>query len=769
MRGSFFFGILLPVAALVVAALAYAARRRPVPGSEERVAALEEQVRGLLYRVWTLEQGAAAPPSVPAATAPPAPSPVGESAPPPPVPAAPSAPPPFVSAAPSVPPPFVPAAHSGPPPPASAPPAAPPLPIAMAPAPPPPLPSAAPPPAPRLDLEQRIGARWATWVGVVAILFGIGFFVKWSFDSGVLGPTGRVVLGLVVGFASLGAGLGLLRRRDVPQLGEGFSGLGLGALYLSLYAAHAFYGILGPRAAGVGMLLVTLLGALVSVASSRQTIAVLAVLGGLLTPVLLAVPDPDERNLLAYLLVLDLLALGVARFRSWPALNRLAWAGTALLAWGVMSRETESPHPLSRLVLLTALFALFLAVPLLEPLARRRSYGDIDVLLVVANAAGYFWAVYRTLEPWRPGLEGIYALGLAIVYRLVSADYAGRVPDDEATVAAHEGVSWVFLTLSVPLGLSGPWVTLAWAAEGVALLWTAPRLGTRIAAWGGLAALLLAAGRALAGEPHRSGAVPVWNRVYAVQLLTVVALAWGGRLARRVRAGAGGVISDVLWIAAPLLLAVLVWREPPGLWPAVLLALEVLVIGWLARVSTTLAWPIGAALVGVALLARVFGPDDVLARIAADSLVSAPLLSRVLACAALGVAGGGVSRSAATAHAPAIGRAMSSGAGLALLWALSVHWTRYQHGPGSRWVTQVGLSVLWALFAALALAWGFVRSRAGVRYAALALLGLTVLKVFAVDLGAVRTAYRILSFLVLGVVLLGVSLAYQKARRPARP
>ena len=82
-----------------------------------------------------------------------------------------------------------------------------------------------------------------------------------------------------------------------------------------------------------------------------------------------------------------------------------------------------------------------------------------------------------------------------------------------------------------------------------------------------------------------------------------------------------------------------------------------------------------------------------------------------------------------------------------------------------RWRTQVGLSVLWTLYAAAALAWGFLRSNQAVRYAALALFGLTVFKVFLVDLGAVRTAYRILSFLVLGVVLLLVSLAYQRRRQ----
>src|SRR6266498_306824 len=195
-------------------------------------------------------------------------------------------------------------------------------------------------PRPRpIDLEQRIGARWATWVGVVAILFGIGFFLKWSFENDLLGPGGRVVLGLVAGGGLVMNGLLLHRRRDVPYLSEGLAGLGLGVLYLSLYGAHAVYELVGPGLAFAGMFAVTLLGARVSLAAKRQLTPVLTVLGGLLTPVLLTVERPDERNLLAYLLVLDLLVLGIARFRTWPALGRLAWAGTALLFAAVLFRE----------------------------------------------------------------------------------------------------------------------------------------------------------------------------------------------------------------------------------------------------------------------------------------------------------------------------------------------------------------------------------------------------------------------------------------------
>ncbi len=728
-------GLFLSMVALVlslVAILAARARPRPDDGAEMRVAALEEQVRGLLGRVGILEGAAVRPADVPP---PPALPPVAAVPPPPPL------------------------------------------------APPPPSPSAAPPPRSALDLEQRIGARWATWVGVVVILVAVALFLKWAFDNEYLGPATRVGIGIVGGLLMVLGGLALHPRRDVPYLSEGLAGGGLGSLYLSLFAAHSLYGLLGPAAAFASMFAVTLLGTLVAVLSSRLSTAVLAVLGGLLTPVLLQVERPDERNLLAYLLVLDALALLVARFRTWAALNWLAWAGTALLVLPTLWREPQAPQPMARLLLLSAIFLVFLAVPLFRERALRRRTEPIDLILVVANAAAYFWAVYVTLEPWRPGVEGPYAVTLAVLYRLVASDYASRVPEDSVTPMVHEGVSWTFLTLAVPLWLDAQWITLAWAIQGVMLLWLASRAPAAVAAWGGLAALLLAAMRAVALDRYWfAGSAAVWNLTFLIHLLVVVALAVGGGLAGRARDDQLGrvgpeALRSALWVTAAATLAVLFWREPPGLWPATLLTLETLVVAGLARVSVSPAFVVATPLLAVVLAGRVLVADDGLARSAAESLVSAPLLSRVGACLAIGLAGGRLAR-LPTRSGQLTGRLLSGAAGLILLFVLSMNWTRYQDGllaaaraasrshtvAALRWRSQVGLSILWALYAGAALGWGFLRANPAVRYAALGLLGLTVFKVFAVDLAAVKTAYRILSFLVLGVVLLLVSLAYQKLR-----
>jgi uncharacterized membrane protein len=752
---------ILAVAALFVALKALR-DGRPRPGQPtpaERIAGLEERVRDLLYRVWTLEQQRDG--VQPQPEAPPAPSPTAAV----PIEPAPSAHEPLPSPAWSA----AVAAVQG---------------AAVHAAAPPPAPA----PAPRLDLEQRIGARWTTWVGVIAILFAASFFVKWSIENDLIGPRARLGLGMSSGITLLAAGLALHRRRDVPYLSEGFSGLGLGLCYLSLYAGYAYYGLLPAGAAFGLMFVVTVLGTGVAVVSERQVTAVLALLGGLLTPVLLAQQEPNERVLLGYLVVLDLLVLAIARFRTWTALNRLAWAGTVLLLAPTFLRDSGAPYPVARLVLLSALFLLFLLTPLARAWGHRARVDEVDFLFVAGTAAGYFWAVYVTLEAWWPLLEAPAAMALAILYTVLAGFYRRRVSDDDETVGVLMGVACVFLTLAIPLALKGPWITLAWAAEGAVLISVAPRLVTPVAAWGGTLALFLAAFRVVAVDKWGSAYwTPVWNATFLGHLLTVAAIVLAGQLALALRPGqllrlSREGLRSMLWVMASLTLSVLLWREPQGLWPAGLLIAQLLVLGFLARVAPSPTFVVAVPLAAFTVLVRTLGGDDTMARASAEQLVNVYTLMRVLACVAMAVAGGWLAASGAARYADPVGRALSGAAGVVLLFVLSQAWTRYLdvaikdvRGPAQsaqaselRWRMQLGLSMLWTVYAAATLAWGFLRRSVALRYAALCLFGLTIVKVFFVDMASVKTAYRMLSLLVLGVVLLLVGLLYQKAsRRPA--
>ncbi len=81
----------------------------------------------------------------------------------------------------------------------------------------------------------------------------------------------------------------------------------------------------------------------------------------------------------------------------------------------------------------------------------------------------------------------------------------------------------------------------------------------------------------------------------------------------------------------------------------------------------------------------------------------------------------------------------------------------------------VALSVQWSVTAVVLLAVGFARLSNLLRYMAIGLFGMTVIKIFLVDLSHLEMVYRIVSFIVLGLLLLVASLLYQRLEARISP
>lgn len=81
-----------------------------------------------------------------------------------------------------------------------------------------------------------------------------------------------------------------------------------------------------------------------------------------------------------------------------------------------------------------------------------------------------------------------------------------------------------------------------------------------------------------------------------------------------------------------------------------------------------------------------------------------------------------------------------------------------------RLARQMSLSIIWTLYATFLIVVGIWRGYKPMRYMALLLFAITIFKVFFFDLSGLQRFYRIVSFMVLGVILIAVSLLYQKYR-----
>jgi uncharacterized membrane protein len=81
----------------------------------------------------------------------------------------------------------------------------------------------------------------------------------------------------------------------------------------------------------------------------------------------------------------------------------------------------------------------------------------------------------------------------------------------------------------------------------------------------------------------------------------------------------------------------------------------------------------------------------------------------------------------------------------------------------ARWLAQMSVSITWALYAAAVLWAGFWKRRRPIRFAALALFALTAAKLAFIDLAGIEQIYRILSFFILGVLMIASAYLYHKA------
>jgi hypothetical protein len=203
---------------------------------------------------------------------------------------------------------------------------------------------AAPPvPAPQLEtqphlktqphLETQVGLNWVNRIAVVTLIFGAAFFFRYAVDSGWIGPATRVALGIAAAVISLFFG-DRMWRRGHAIFAQGLMGLGIALLYLSFYASSVLYALLPQSAAFSLMALTTVASGLMGLQYNSQAIAMLALLGGYLTPVLLSTGEDHPWFLFGYTFVLNIGGLALTRARRWQWTEYLSLAATVILYSG---------------------------------------------------------------------------------------------------------------------------------------------------------------------------------------------------------------------------------------------------------------------------------------------------------------------------------------------------------------------------------------------------------------------------------------------------
>ncbi len=352
---------------------------------------------------------------------------------------------------------------------------------------PPPLPSAAlvrvvesrgakpEVPKPRHGLEQTIGLKWAGWVGAIVCVISLGWFIKFLYEAGWFAAVPawvKLTTMFAGGIGLIGAGEWVYRRINTLSA-TGFFGAGIAVLFLVSYSGHAYYGLYERNIAFVLMACSTLIGAAVARRGDLVSVAVLAVLGGLLAPALLQGGSVSTVGFLFYLLMLQVVSLLLAwsgGSPKWWTLRGLSLTGISVWLAVLMGQPGSDVFHL--MLYFSLAFAVLFQLELLLSTARMpdRGTGPGPVFSLVVTA----WLTAIVLHHVRDSetmvktfwLLGLASAALAISFALRRRGNGTRPEARLATSFLIQAAALVALT--VPVSLSGIWIAVGWGVLAIA-------------------------------------------------------------------------------------------------------------------------------------------------------------------------------------------------------------------------------------------------------------------------------------------------------------
>lgn len=390
-------------------------------------------------------------------------------------------------------------------------------------APPPPIAHEPSPPSTlsAFDLESIIGRRWIGWIAVLLILFATAFFLKYAFDNRWIGELGRVLIGIAFGIAMRLLGFRYQQRgwRIFSQI---LTSGGIVLLYLSTYAAFGYYHLVGQKTAFAFLAVLIAEAAAIALLYNAPAIALMALIGGLLTPVLLHSDRDQYRSFFTYLVVLD--AGTLALLKHWRGLSSIAYYGTQLLFWIWYDENYHLQKRGAVLVFQTTIFLLFLLAHLARELLRHEPATLEDALLLLANPFVFFATVYHLLNPTHHDWMGAFAIILALLYAGIAKLLLARGVKSRRDILLLIAVALTFVTIAIPIQLRSNWITIAWAVEGVAILWAGLEIQSMRLRAHAFALFALAFGKFLFWDTpygYRPAFTPVFNRYFLSSLAVI--------------------------------------------------------------------------------------------------------------------------------------------------------------------------------------------------------------------------------------------------------
>ena len=657
-----------------------------------------------------------------------------------------------------------------------------------------------------VTMEFAVATTWLLRLGIFILILGIGFFLSYTATSEAMGPLVRISVSVLTGVLLLVGGIKLISGQ-YDLIGQGLAGAGFATFYFSFFTGFRLEVVGAPLAFAL-MILVTIAAGVIAIRRNSLLIAILGIAGGYLTPFMIETQNPSVVSFLGYLLLLGSGVLFIAWRKDWRILNYIGFAATSLLTLKAVDAGFSPERFWEFMPFLIGFFTLFSTATFLYHLASKQKATLLELLFLFLNASVFLaFSVQLVESTFSRESIAFVTLGLAVFYIGHIAYFLKKNIEDKGLLLSFMGLSSVFVAITLPLVLSKSWITASWAIQGFVMLWIASRMKSEFLRQLAYVLYLIVLVRIAMFDLHAQFGRPMTNLSggeYALALverlflfgLPIASFFAAGRLfSREGEKGGSWLISEKNdikpWFGQTLFSRICFW---------VVAGLSFLILNFEAfhtfnyiyepfrRPALTFIWLGLAAVLFREMLAN---PNGLAANVfwIVISILTLKIFffditfwdpGLYLVYQVNGFFAGGVMRllnfgslivflvlawQFSLRHLPDSKAtkifAFASLAGLFGYLSLEVWTALNQFVPGFR---MGGLSIFWAIFALSILLAGISKSQAELRGIGLTLFTAVILKVFVIDLAGLDQIFRIISFIILGLVILFGSFLYLKYR-----
>ncbi|MCE9501041.1 MAG: DUF2339 domain-containing protein [Leptospira sp.] len=319
------------------------------------------------------------------------------------------------------------------------------------------------------EAELLLGGNIIGKFGLVTIILASAWFIKFAFDHRWINESGRIYIGMTIGFgiSIIGVYLASKKFRILP---ESIFGTGISILYLSIFGGYYYYNLIGTEETFIMLVILSLGTSIIASNNGQQILYIFGIAGSIVSPVLMSSGENSYRFLFTYMTAVNLLFLYASRKNSWSISPFLLVASNVIVfsTWASINLVRSSfAFPF---IFLSFFLAIFLFRELvLMPLLRKKTSDD-SIVMVILTLLSYVSLAYWTVNKFHPNLTSHFFLFLAFVLIgfIELFDRKGIVPIEKQNSGTKLMktillISWVAVFFAAISDFSeGNWLTLSW-------------------------------------------------------------------------------------------------------------------------------------------------------------------------------------------------------------------------------------------------------------------------------------------------------------------